>query len=248
MQTLFIQKNKFKHHRIPSARLMHWICGIDTAPQEEPFFNPICIPSVGIKIILEVITLNTKSKLFNRDFTLVVIGQIISLFGNAILRFALPLYLLNLTGSSAVFGSIMAISMIPMALLSPIGGIIADRVNRRNIMVVLDFITSGIVIIFGLVFIPDQAVVLIGVMMVLLSIIQSFYSPSVQSSIPSAFFLRKPYEIQCCCQSGAVSLFASGPCLWRYALWFFWSDTYYFYRWHQLLPLCGYGSFYSYAL
>ena len=33
-----------------------------------------------------------KTKLFKRDFTLVVIGQIISLFGNAILRFALPLY------------------------------------------------------------------------------------------------------------------------------------------------------------
>ena len=36
-----------------------------------------------------------QTKLFRRDFTLVVIGQIISLFGNAILRFALPLYLLR---------------------------------------------------------------------------------------------------------------------------------------------------------
>ena len=41
-----------------------------------------------------------KDKLFTRDFSLVVIGQIISLFGNSILRFALPLYLLNETGSS----------------------------------------------------------------------------------------------------------------------------------------------------
>ena len=36
-----------------------------------------------------------KTKLFKRDFTMVVIGQIISLFGNGILRFALPLYLLK---------------------------------------------------------------------------------------------------------------------------------------------------------
>ena len=43
------------------------------------------------------------TKLFNRDFTLVVIGQIISLFGNAILRFALPFYLLKETGSSTLF-------------------------------------------------------------------------------------------------------------------------------------------------
>ena len=40
-----------------------------------------------------------KQILFQKDFTLVVIGQIISLFGNAILRFALPLYLLRETGS-----------------------------------------------------------------------------------------------------------------------------------------------------
>lgn len=37
-----------------------------------------------------------KKKMFTKDFTLVVIGQIISLFGNAAVRFALPLYLLNL--------------------------------------------------------------------------------------------------------------------------------------------------------
>ncbi|MEG0379236.1 MAG: MFS transporter, partial [Eubacterium sp.] len=127
--------------------------------------------------------MNNK-KLFNRDFSLVVIGQIISLFGNAILRFALPLYLLTLTGSAAVFGTIMAISMVPMALLSPIGGIVADRVNRRNIMVILDFITAGIVILFGLFFVPDYATILIGILMVCLSTIQSFYTPSVQSSIP----------------------------------------------------------------
>ena len=36
-----------------------------------------------------------EQKLFTKDFTLVVIGQIISLFGNAALRFALPLYLLD---------------------------------------------------------------------------------------------------------------------------------------------------------
>ena len=65
-------------------------------------------------------------KLMNRDFSLVVIGQIISLFGNSILRFALPLYLLDQTGSSALFGSVLAISMIPMLLFSPIAGLVAD--------------------------------------------------------------------------------------------------------------------------
>ena len=45
---------------------------------------------------------NTKK--YGKDFTLVVVGQIVSLFGNAILRFSLPLYLLRETGSSTLFG------------------------------------------------------------------------------------------------------------------------------------------------
>ena len=60
---------------------------------------------------------------FGRDFLLVVIGQIISLFGNAILRFALPLYLLRQTGSPALFGVVTACSFAPMVVLSMAGGV-----------------------------------------------------------------------------------------------------------------------------
>ena len=84
-----------------------------------------------------------KQKLFRRDFTLVAIGQIISLFGNAALRFALPLYLLNQTGSSRLYGLVTACAFIPAILLSPVGGIAADRFNKRNIMVLLDFFTAA---------------------------------------------------------------------------------------------------------
>ena len=64
-----------------------------------------------------------NQKLFSKDFTLVVVGQIISLFGNAAVRFALPLYLLNLTGSSALYGTVTACAFIPAILLSPVGNI-----------------------------------------------------------------------------------------------------------------------------
>lgn len=87
-----------------------------------------------------------KVKLWNKDFTLVVIGQIISLFGNAVLRFALPLYILEQGGSPALFGQVSALAFFPLIMLSPVGGIIADRVNKQRIMVVLDFITSVLVL------------------------------------------------------------------------------------------------------
>lgn len=124
-------------------------------------------------------------KLFSKDFTLVLIGQIISLFGNATLRFALPLYLLNLTGSSALYGTVTACAFIPAILLSPIGGLVADRVNKRNIMVILDFFTAAVILVCSLLMNGVNVIVLLTVTLMLLYGIASAYQPSVQASIPA---------------------------------------------------------------
>lgn len=124
-------------------------------------------------------------KLFSKDFTLVVIGQIISLFGNATLRFALPLYLLNLTGSSALYGTVMACAFIPSILLSPVGGIVADRVNKRNVMVILDFFTAAVILVFFLLMDGGNIVGLLTATLMLLYGIAGAYQPSVQASIPA---------------------------------------------------------------
>ena len=126
-----------------------------------------------------------KQKLFSRDFTLVVIGQVISLFGNAAIRFALPLYLLNQTGSSALYGTVMACAFIPSVLLSPVGGMIADRVNKRNVMVVLDFFTAGVILVFSLLMDRTNIVLLITIVLMILYGIAGAYQPSVQASIPA---------------------------------------------------------------
>lgn len=125
-----------------------------------------------------------KSKLFRRDFTIMIVGQIISLFGNSILRFALSLYVLDLTGSAAAFGGILALSMLPTVLLSPLGGTLADRVPRQKIMWGLDFATAGVILLFLLALQATTALWLVGLVMMLLSVIQSFYQPSVVSSVP----------------------------------------------------------------
>lgn len=126
-----------------------------------------------------------NQKLFSKDFTLVVIGQIISLFGNATLRFALPLYLLNLTGSSALYGTVMACAFLPTILLSPVGGIIADRVNKRNVMVILDFFTAAVILAFSVLMHGVNLVVLLTVTLMILYGIAGAYQPSVQASIPA---------------------------------------------------------------
>ena len=125
-----------------------------------------------------------NTQIFKRDFTMVVIGQIISLFGNAILRFALPLYLLRETDSSSLFGAVTACSFIPMVIFSFLGGVIANRVNKRNIMVALDFFTAIIIVVFYFALGQIPLVPLMIVMLMLLYGISGAYQPSVQASIP----------------------------------------------------------------
>ena len=72
-----------------------------------------------------------KEKLFTRNFTLLILGQVSSLIGNYSLKFALSMYILEQTGSASVFAGITAVSMLPMILFSPFGGILADRADRR---------------------------------------------------------------------------------------------------------------------
>lgn len=126
-----------------------------------------------------------KQKLFSKDFTLVVIGQIISLFGNAVIRFALPLYLLNQTGSSALYGTVTACAFIPAILLSPVGGIVADRVNKRNIMVLLDFFTATVILVFSLFVGKGNLILPVTLTLMLLYGIAGAYQPAVQASVPA---------------------------------------------------------------
>ena len=57
-----------------------------------------------------------KEKLFTKNFTLLVLGQVSSLFGNYILRLALSMYVLELTGSAAVFAGLLSAATIPTIL------------------------------------------------------------------------------------------------------------------------------------
>ncbi len=126
-----------------------------------------------------------KEKLFTKNFTLLVLGQVSSLFGNYIMRLALSMYVLELTESAAVFAGLLSAATIPTILLSPFGGILADRADRRNIMVALDAMTGTAVLCAALLLSEQRALVVIGALLVLLSVLGAFETPTVQACIPS---------------------------------------------------------------
>lgn len=125
-----------------------------------------------------------EQKLFTRNFTRLVLGQVSSLFGNYILRLALSMYVLEVTGSAAVFAGILSVAALPAILLSPLGGILADRADRRKIMISLDSLT-GISVLCAAVFLTGKNdVSVISVLLILLSVLGAFETPTVQACIP----------------------------------------------------------------
>ncbi|MCM1277218.1 MAG: MFS transporter [Lachnospiraceae bacterium] len=123
--------------------------------------------------------------LFTKNFVLLILGQLTSLFGNLILKLAMSMYVLEITGSAAVFAGLLSIATIPTIMLSPLGGILADRANRRNIMVALDALTGTSVLCAALLLTEANDLIVIGVLLVILSVLGAFETPTVQACIPT---------------------------------------------------------------
>lgn len=96
------------------------------------------------------------------------------------LCFAYPLYLFDCSGSSTLYGAVVAMAFIPGVLLTPAGGILADRRRHRGVLVVLSIVLTA----SSLLFIPMKrslplAVVVVAMLCVQYGI-QSLLKPMLQ--------------------------------------------------------------------
>lgn len=123
--------------------------------------------------------------MINKNFLIILIGQVISILGSAIQRFSLSLYLLEFTGSAGIFANILALSTLPYILFAPIAGRLSDQMNRKKIMVVLDFICAGVMTVYAVIlFAGKDQPGIVGTVMFILSICAALYGPAVSASIP----------------------------------------------------------------
>jgi len=128
--------------------------------------------------------LKSNMKYFTKDFLLMVSGQTVSVFALSLLRFALSLYVLDITGRADLFAAIYALSNFPR-LLSPLGGGLADCFSRRNLMILYNLGSGFITLcLFFLTLTGNSPVMIIGFCLILLAIISAMYTPSVSSSVP----------------------------------------------------------------
>ncbi len=82
-----------------------------------------------------------------RNLLLFNSGRLISLIGSGIQMIAIPLYILDLTGSGASMGLFMMLAMIPTLTMAPLAGVLGDRLSRKSIAIYADY-GRGILILF----------------------------------------------------------------------------------------------------
>jgi MFS family permease len=109
-------------------------------------------------------------------------GQAISLTGTWMQMTAQSWLVLTLTGSSTDLGLIVALQTLPVLLLGPYGGVIADRVDKRRLMVILQAAMGIQALVLGLLTVTGVVTVWeIGVLAALLGVNNAFENPARQS-------------------------------------------------------------------
>ena len=134
-----------------------------------------------------------KEKLWTKDFFLVWQGQLVSTMGDAAYSIALGFWVLQETGSTALMGTLMAVSALPGILVSPFAGVWIDRINKKPLLILMDMIRGiSMVLIAYAAFTQRIALWMAFAVGILLSVCGAVFRPGVNSSIPE---LVPPYRL-----------------------------------------------------
>jgi MFS family permease len=128
---------------------------------------------------------NAESIFRSSEFRRYYAGQALSYLGDGLRTLVIPLLVFHLTGSAVALGLTFALEVLPFALFSLLGGSLADRLNRRTLMLASDAVRFLIMTLFTLALwrgVLTLPLIYSGV--VLLSICAAIFLGAQASSIP----------------------------------------------------------------
>lgn len=112
-------------------------------------------------------------------------GQAASMFTSYAASFAAIWYVTESTGSALALSFLSICAYLPQGLLSPFGGVLADRINRKYLIILADFVCGvaslalGLIILFG-----HVSFAAIVVMVIIRSAAQAFHYPALMALMP----------------------------------------------------------------
>ena len=91
-----------------------------------------------------------KNTLWTRDFTIITIGSVISMFGNSLVGFAMSLMVLDYTNSPMLYAVYTVMYTLPQLIMPIISGAILDRFSRKKMIYTLDFVSAAVYLVMGI--------------------------------------------------------------------------------------------------
>lgn len=88
--------------------------------------------------------MNEKHRLWTRDFTIITLGTVVSMLGNAVSGFAISLLVLDYTGSVFLYTLYMVVYNLPRIIMPLVAGPYLDIYSRKRAIYTLDFISAGL--------------------------------------------------------------------------------------------------------
>jgi MFS family permease len=127
---------------------------------------------------------DTFASLANYNYRLYFFGQATSLVGTWMQTIAQSFLVFHLTGSAVDVGLIVALQTLPVLLLGPYAGVVADRVDKRKLMIVLQSLMGVQALVFGILTITNVITLWqIGILAVLLGLNNTFENPARQTFV-----------------------------------------------------------------
>ncbi len=127
----------------------------------------------------------TFSSLRIRNYRLFFFGQLISMSGTWMQTVAQSILVLNLTHSGTVLGLTIGARFGPLFLFGPLGGVIADRMNKRRILYITQALSAALALAFGvLTQLGEMRIWIVYLLAAALGFVGVFDNPARQALIP----------------------------------------------------------------
>lgn len=136
-----------------------------------------------------------------KKFMMIWLGELISTIGSGMTAFALSIYVFETTGSVAYVSLVTLLAYMPTILLSPLGGVLADRYDRRLLMIIGDLF-SGLGLFFILINMQmgNKGIlpILIGVTFnaVFVALLEPSYKATISDILPEEDFAKASGMVQ----------------------------------------------------
>jgi dTMP kinase len=113
-------------------------------------------------------------------FTRLLVGQTVSGLGDWVATLAFIVAAFLLTGNQAAVAVVLILRLVPPVFAAPVGGVVADRLPRRTIMVTCDLLRAGLIVL-----VPFVGIVPLYAIAFVHECISLFFLPARDSAVPS---------------------------------------------------------------